>query len=74
MRCSPLPDRAMTDEEAAARADGERLVREHPPTDDPGALRGEGCVICRSFGSGCDGVEREWWSELEWEELPDHLG
>ncbi len=69
-----LPERDLTDDEASARADGERLVGEYPPVHDATALRGEGCVVCPSFGTTCDGVEREWWNEFEWEEFADHLG
>lgn len=68
-----LPARAPTAEEEAARLDGEDLVRAYPPSDDPAVIRGEGCVVCPSFGVDCDGVEREWWNESEWEEFPDHL-
>ena len=68
-----LQCRAATSEETAARDAGTRLVSLYPPTDDPEAVRGEGCVVCPSFGVDCDGVEREWWNEYEWEEFPDHL-
>ncbi len=47
---------------------GESLVRRFPPrTDLPGVFRGEGCAPCRHYGADCQGVEREWWSDLEWE-------
>lgn len=59
--------------ELAARDAGERLAQRYPPSYDAGAIRGEGCVVCASFGVDCDGVEREWWNEFEWEEFPDHL-
>jgi hemerythrin-like domain-containing protein len=62
-----LPARLMTESEAAALADGERLAREYPQAYDPGAIRGEGCVICPSHGVTCEGVEREWWNHWEWE-------
>ena len=68
-----LAGRAPTAEEAAARDGGERLVLRYPPTSDHAAIRGEGCVVCASYGVDCDGVEREWWNESEWEEFPDHL-
>ena len=58
-----LDGRAPTVEEVAAREAGVRLVERYPPSYDPGAVRGEGCVVCTSFGVDCDGVEREWWSE-----------
>lgn len=68
-----LDGRAPTVEEESARADGQRLLLRYPPTLDHAAVRGEGCVVCPSFGVDCDGVEREWWNESEWEEFPDHL-
>lgn len=68
-----LDCRAPSVDEVAARAAGERLVDRYPPRYDPSAVRGEGCVACASFGIDCDGVEREWWNESEWEEFPDHL-
>ncbi len=58
----------------AARADGELLVGRYPASADPEGLRGEGCVVCPSFGDTCQGVEREWWSELEWEDFHDRVG
>lgn len=61
-------------DERAAEAEGRRLVAAYPPARDPGALRGEGCVVCPSFGSPCEGVEREWWNEWEWDEFADKLG
>ncbi len=61
-----LAGRAPTAEELAARLEGERLLGKYPP--GPGDLeRGDGCVACPSYGVRCDGIEREWWSELEWE-------
>lgn len=68
-----LDGRRPTTEETAARDGGERLVRRYPPAQDHAAIRGEGCVVCASYGVDCDGVEREWWNESEWEEFPDHL-
>src|SRR3954467_11455426 len=65
-----LPDA----EEAAARAEGERLIAKHPPTEIPGIFRGEGCVACAAYGETCDGIEREWWSELEWEDALERMG
>ena len=47
---------------------GASLVGRFPPRQElPGVIRGEGCTPCRHFGIGCQGVEREWWSDLEWE-------
>lgn len=64
-----LPTREPSDDEAAARADGEQLVREFPPVYDPSVLRGEGCIMCPSFGVSCDGIEHEWWNESEWSDF-----
>ena len=68
-----LDGRGPTAEEEAARDAGRRLVTRYVPTQDFAAVRGEGCVVCASYGVDCDGVEREWWNESEWEEFPDHL-
>lgn len=70
---SELPSRSMTAAEAAARADGEDLVRRYPPLRDTTIPRGDGCVCCPAFADGCRGLEREWWNEWEWEEFEDHL-
>ncbi len=69
-----LPSRAPDAEEEAARAEGERLVQKYPPSDFPDLLRGEGCVACAAYGETCDGIEREWWSDLEWEDAFDRMG
>jgi hemerythrin-like domain-containing protein len=69
-----LTGRAATGEELAARAEGERLAAAWVFTDDAGGVRGEGCVVCPSYGTTCRGVEAEWWNESEWEEFSDHLG
>ena len=68
-----LCGRPPSDAELAARAEGERLAAAWPAAPEPG-VRGEGCVVCPSFGTTCRGVEAEWWSESEWEEFSDHLG
>ena len=62
-----LPTRDSKPRESEAKAEGERLAREYPQTYDPGAIRGEGCAICPSHGTICEGVEREWWNDWEWE-------
>lgn len=70
LRRSGVPDLAgpePTAEGVAARAEGERLLAAYPPRHDPGAIRGEGCAVCPSHGVTCEGVEREWWTEWEWE-------
>jgi hemerythrin-like domain-containing protein len=69
-----LAGRAPTDEELAARAEGERLAVALPFAVDAGGVRGEGCVVCPSYGTTCRGVEAEWWNDSEWEEFSDHLG
>jgi hypothetical protein len=61
-------------EERAALAEGERLAARYPPSEDADALRGEGCVICPSYGVSCQGLEREWWSEQEWEDFRERDG
>lgn len=65
-----LPDAA----ERGARDGAERLLVLYPPAEDPGAIRGEGCVICPSYGVSCEGLEREWWSEQEWEDFRERDG
>ncbi|HLA79087.1 MAG TPA: hemerythrin domain-containing protein [Vicinamibacteria bacterium] len=69
-----LPSREMSGEERAAREDGEALRETYPPRLDPLLIRGEECVICPHYGESCDGIEREWWSDAEWEEFPDRVG
>ncbi|HEY3351072.1 MAG TPA: hemerythrin domain-containing protein [Thermoanaerobaculia bacterium] len=60
--------------ERAAREDADRLASLHPPSEDPGAIRGEGCVICPSYGLTCEGLEREWWTEQEWDDFREREG
>lgn len=69
-----LPSREPDAEEAAARDEGEQLIGKYPPSDIPGIFRGDGCVACAAYGEGCDGIEREWWSELEWEDALERMG
>lgn len=69
-----LEGRTPTEEELAARAEGERLATVWAFTQDEGGVRGEGCVVCPSYGTTCRGVEAEWWNASEWEEFSDHLG
>jgi hemerythrin-like domain-containing protein len=64
-----LDGRLPTAEELAALAEGERLAGIYPPTNDLGPVRGDGCVVCPSFGITCDGLEREWWTDSEWERI-----
>lgn len=67
-----LPSRPMTSAERDARAAGERLLSKYPPLADPAIIRGEGCVSCEAFGENCQGLEREWWNEWEWEAFEEH--
>ncbi|MFN8624738.1 MAG: hemerythrin domain-containing protein [Candidatus Binatia bacterium] len=69
-----LPSRAADAEEAAACADGERLVAMYAPSPLPDVLRGDGCASCPSFGGDCQGVEQEWWNDLEWEDVFERIG
>ncbi len=68
-----LPGRAPTEAELAAHDEGLRLAEAWPFHPGDG-IRGEGCVVCPSYGTTCRGVEAEWWNESEWEEFADHLG
>ena len=70
---SELPGRPPTEAEAAATAEGLRLVLRYPPQYDAEAIRGEGCVICPSLGTSCRGVEREWWNDSEWDEFSSRI-
>lgn len=69
-----LPDRAPDAEESAARDAMEPLLAKYPPREIRDLIRGDGCVSCEAYGSGCDGVEREWWTELEWEDVFHRIG
>ena len=69
-----LSDRPPDNEEAAAREDLEDLLAKYPPLEIPDLIRGEGCVPCEAYGEGCDGIEREWWTEMEWEDVHHRIG
>lgn len=69
-----LQGRAPDAEEEAARLEGERLAERYPQGGYPGLLRGEGCVNCEAYGTRCDGVEREWFDELEFDDLAARVG
>ena len=69
-----VPWREPTAEEVLVRADGERLVGEHPPVHDPVVMRGDGCVFCPSYGTTCRGIELTWWGESEWDSFGDSMG
>jgi hemerythrin-like domain-containing protein len=66
-----LPSRPMTGAEAAAREGALALIQAYPPLHDAEVHRGDGCVACPSFGLTCEGLEYEWWTELEWEEADE---
>jgi len=70
-RCNirELPDRPMSEAEAAAREDAAALLVRYPPVEDDALTRGDGCFMCRAYGETCGGLEAEWWTELEWEEF-----
>lgn len=64
-----LPDRSMSEAEAAAREDAAALLVRYPPVEDDALTRGDGCFMCRAYGETCDGLEAEWWTDLEWDEF-----
>ncbi|ACK52919.1 MULTISPECIES: hemerythrin domain-containing protein [Pseudomonadota] len=64
-----LPDRPMSEAEAAAREGAAALLVRYPPVEDFALTRGDGCFMCRAHGETCDGLEAEWWTEIEWEEF-----
>ena len=68
-----LAARPMTPAEAAAREAGAGLVAAYPPQVDLGFPRGDGCVQCPSYGTTCDGLEREWWTAQAWEDFEDRM-
>jgi hemerythrin-like domain-containing protein len=69
-----LPSRPMTEAERAAQDDAQSLLAAFPPQEDPDLVRGDGCVACPAFGTTCEGLETEWWTESEWEERWDRMG
>ena len=64
-----LPDRPMSEAAAAAREDAAALLVRYPPMEDDSLTRGEGCFMCPAHGKTCDGLEAEWWTELEWDDF-----
>lgn len=68
-----LPSRPMTDTERDAQAAGLALVGTYPPQHDPEVHRGDGCITCPSYGTACEGLELEWWTDLEWEDFQDRM-
>jgi hemerythrin-like domain-containing protein len=73
LRCGirELADRPMSEAEAAVREGAAALLVRYRPVEDAGLTRGDGCFLCRAHGETCDGLEAEWWTELEWEEFYD---
>ncbi len=61
-------------EQQAARDAGMALAGRYPPAPLGELVRGDGCPCCPSFGVSCNGVEREWSSDLEWEDMIDRVG
>jgi len=59
----------MSEAEAAAREGAAALLVRYPPVEDFALTRGDGCFMCRAHGETCDGLEAEWWTEIEWEEF-----
>ena len=68
-----LPSRPMTAAEHQAREGALALLAIYPPEYDPEVHRGDGCVACPSYGTTCDGLEQEWWTDLEWEDMHDRM-
>ena len=68
-----LPSRPMTEVEQAAWAGSKHLLTTYPPLHDAEVHRGDGCIHCPSFGTTCDGLEREWWTDLEWEDMEERM-
>lgn len=66
---SELPNRAMRPAEAAAQADAAALLGRYPAREDATLTRGEGCFMCSAHGKTCEGLEAEWWDEMEWDDF-----
>lgn len=64
-----LPDPTPDAVAAAARDAAAPLRLRYPPIEDQALARGDGCFMCRAHGDTCEGLEAEWWSELEWDEF-----
>ncbi|WBY03670.1 hypothetical protein PE066_09100 [Ramlibacter tataouinensis] len=64
-----LPDRPMNETEAAAREGAAALLVRYPSVEDSALTRGDGCFMCRAHGETCNGLEAEWWTDLEWDEF-----
>jgi hemerythrin-like domain-containing protein len=68
-----LPSRPMTEAERDAHTAGLALVETYPPQHDAEVHRGDGCIACPSYGTTCEGLEKEWWTELDWEDFEDRM-
>jgi hemerythrin-like domain-containing protein len=68
-----LEGRGPDETERTASVIGRQLILRYPPTEDTELVRGEGCAMCRAYGEGCAGIEREWWNDWKWEELEGHV-
>ncbi|HEV2721363.1 MAG TPA: hemerythrin domain-containing protein [Thermoanaerobaculia bacterium] len=76
LRRNGIRELSAGDTPAAVRemeAHAEALIARYPPRGDADVVRGEGCVVCPSYGDACAGIEREWWNEWEWEELSERV-
>lgn len=69
-----LPDRAPDAEEEAAAREAAALITRHRPARLPDLIRGGSCAACPFFGAECEGVERAWSSDLEWDDMIDRVG
>lgn len=69
-----LDSRDPDDRERAAATIGDELSKRYARMDDRDVVRGDGCMMCPAYGTRCDGIEREWWNQWEWEELSGHIG
>ena len=64
-----LEDGPMSGAQAAARDGAASLPSRYPPVEDAALVRGDGCFMCRAYGEACNGLEAEWWTDLEWDEF-----
>lgn len=69
-----LPTAPPSPEAAEALGEALRLIARWPYGEDPGVIRGQGCIVCPAYGVTCDGLERAWWTASEWEEAADRAG
>ncbi|MBL8921471.1 MAG: hemerythrin domain-containing protein [Myxococcaceae bacterium] len=69
-----LEGRGPTADELEAKRAVEALLERYPPLRDATVYRGDGCVMCPAYNETCRGLEREWWTESEWDELSQRLG